>query len=62
MVDISALLKVKKVLFINKYYKLSFYKLVAKFNSAAEDTCFALLLKQRYEKEFHHQIILPLFT
>ena len=62
MVDISALLKVKKVLFINKYYKLSFYKLVAKFYSAAKDTCFALLLKQRYEKGFHHQIILPLFT
>lgn len=43
MVDMCALLKVKKVLFINKYYKPA-VQLVVKFYSTAKDT-FWLALK-----------------
>lgn len=59
----SAPFKVKKALFIYKYYNPATQR-VAKLYSMAKDTGFDLLLKQdmRYEKEFQHQIILPLFT
>lgn len=61
MVDMCSLLKVKEVLLINKYYKPA-VQLVVKFYSTAKDTRFDLLLQQRYQKEFQHQIILRLFT
>lgn len=59
----NALFKVKKALFIYKYYNPA-TQLVAKLYLMAKDTGFDSLLKQdmRYEKELQHQIILPLFA